>query len=176
MLFRSALVDAGGKALFYIGAITAIYEVLKRLIALDSKDPDLGKKVTEAIVSLVARYGFVYVAAVIGTMVGSSVGSTVPAFGTLVGAIAGFIGGVATGTVADVYYGDNVEELVTKFIDHFWPNAVAEGKPGAVPGAAPMGVLQKDGSRLTESPVIAFEGKVPFATLVTVVTASTVML
>lgn len=149
-------VKIAGKVAMPVLCAYACWELYEKISAMDPTDPDYKKNITKAVADLIARFGLVTVSTMLGTIAAGVVSGP--------GAIVGFIAGLGAGVAADYMLGDTTEELVNALIDKIWPSGTAPAsKPNVVPGDgkqdASAGVVQKDGSRLIQSPIIDFNAK-----------------
>ena len=112
-------VGVAGKVLIPVGVVTEIYRGLDQISALPDNLPDAQRQqeIEKIIAKLVAEFGLVWVAAIVGAwMAGLALSAILPGLGTVAGAVVGFIAGGATGYFALNFAGDSVRSIAEKIV------------------------------------------------------------
>lgn len=102
-------------------AAYACWQAYDQISQLNPADPDYKKNITKIIAKLVAEFGIVTVATMLGTIAAGVVSGP--------GAIVGFLAGLGAGVAAQYVLGDSIDAVVEALVDKLWPDASKDATP-----------------------------------------------
>lgn len=103
------------RGLTVVALAAGLYDMWQEFMALDPnmKKGEYRQAVIQILTRAVAKFGLVWVGAIVGAGVGGALGA---GFGAIPGFVAGLIGGAA----ADYYFGESVDQLADMVVDYLY--------------------------------------------------------
>lgn len=102
-------------------AAYACWQAYEQISQLNPADPDYKKNITKIIAKLVAEFGIVTIATMLGTIAAGAVSGP--------GAIVGFLAGLGAGVAAQYVLGDSIDAVVEALVDKLWPDSNKDATP-----------------------------------------------